>query len=177
MRSANTVGVAIAVLLACSGRQRQASDEAQDFRCRDRLVSYVVTKHMAGDELGIQVDCAQQGPRLVRWKVAKGGTRIEDARAITPGEFDDVWRQISGSGWENLKDCSTGTLGDRDPVYVFDVKDDQNKSSFQCQTTTVPFPYNAMVDALDVAAQKAGGQLGDDEPPEMKKYDKKDMQR
>ena len=169
--------LAVVVLVGCGGAQKQANEEAQDFSCKDRVISYIVTKHIAADEIGVQMDCAQHGPRIQRWKIDKQGTRVEDARNITPGAFDDVWRQIAGSGWENLKDCTTGTLGDCDPVYVFDVKDDQNQASFQCQTKPpVPFPYNTLIDALDVEAQK-GGQLGDDEPAEMKALDKKDMQR
>lgn len=177
MRNAALLGLLVALALAgCGARQRQATDEAQDFTCKDRLVSYVVSHHMGGDEVGVQMDCSK-GPAIKRWKTDKKGTRIDDARSLTPREFDKVWSELSGSGWENLKDCGNGTGGDRDPVYVFDIKDDQNKASFQCQSQSMPYPYNTIVDPLDVAAQSGRGQLGDPEDAELKKLDKKDLQK
>ena len=161
---------------ACGGRQSQATAEQQDFTCRDRLVSYVVSHHMGGDEVGVQMDCSN-GPAIKRWKIDKKGTRIDDARSLTPAEFDKVWSELSGSGWENLKDCGNGTGGDRDPIYVFDIKDDQNTVSFQCQSQAMPYPYNTIVDPLDVAAQAGRGQLGDPEPEDLKKLDKKAKQK
>ncbi|HWU90691.1 MAG TPA: hypothetical protein VN253_25670 [Kofleriaceae bacterium] len=151
----------------------QARREAQDFQCHDRAASYTATRHMAGDEIGVQIDCAAAGPRIKRWKTDRNGARIEDARSLTPNEFDRVWRELAGTGWENLKDCTTGTLGKQDPVYVFDVRDDQNQATFQCQTKTLPFPYNGIADPLDVAAQRGRGQLGDEEPADLKALDQK----
>jgi len=167
----------LVVIAGCGGRQQQATTEQQDFACRERLVSYVVSHHMGGDEVGVQMDC-NDGPRIKRWKIDKQGTRIDDARSLTPNEFDKVWTELNGSGWENLKDCGNGTAGDRDPIYVFDIKDDQNKATFQCQSQSMPYPYNTIVDPLDVAAQNGRGQLGDPEPDDLKKkFDKKDLQK
>ncbi len=173
MRSALLLAIGVA---GCGARQRQATEEAQDFACKDRLVSYVVSHHMGGDEVGVQMDCSK-GPAIKRWKIDKKGTRIDDARSLPPREFDKVWAEINGSGWENLKDCGNGTGGDRDPIYVFDIKDDQNTASFQCQSQSMPYPYNTIVDPLDVAAQSGRGQLGDPEPEGLKKLDKKDLQK
>ena len=174
MRSLVVLGLGL--LAACGARQRQATAEQQEFTCKDRLVSYVVSHHMGGDEVGVQMDCGE-GPRIKRWRIDKQGTRIDDARSMTPKEFDKVWGEISGSGWEYLKDCGNGTAGERDPIYVFDIKDDQNKATFQCQSQSMPYPYNTIVDPLDVAAQSGRGQLGDPEPEDLKKYDKKDLQK
>lgn len=161
------------VVCGCGGaRQRQATAEMQPFECKDRIASYVVSHHMGGDELGVQMDCAEAGPRIKRWRTDKVGTRQEDAHALTPREFDKAWAEIDGTGWPNLHDCTNGTAGTRDPVYVFDVKDDQNKATFQCQSQSMPYPYNDIVDPLDLAAQNGRGQLGDDEPAEMKALDK-----
>lgn len=163
--------------VACGGAQRRADEESLDFNCRDRRVSYIATKHLAGDELGVQMDCADQGPRIMRWKMDKQGHRIEDTHPISPVDFDKTWREIDATGWENLRDCTNGTMEKRDPVYVFDVKDDQNQSSFQCQTREVPYPYNDISDVLDVMAAQGHGQLGDDEPADAKALDQKDKQR
>ena len=178
MRSAALV-VAGALISAggCGGRQTQANREMQNFACKDRAINYTVTHHMGGAELGVQMDCIDQGPRIKRWRVDAKGTRQEDARGMTPSEFDDVWSQIAGVGWENLKDCTNGSEGKNDPLYKWAIKDDQNSNAFQCQSATVPFPYNSLVDPLDMAAQRSGKQLGDDEPTELKNYDKKDKQK
>src|SRR5205085_11220920 len=142
------------LLVACGpSRQQKALAEQEPFDCKERLISYVVSGHMAASELGVQMDCSE-GPRIKRWKVDKAGKRLEDTRAMTPGEFERVWREIDGTGWVNLKDCANGSGGKQDPIYVFDVKDDQNKASFQCQSVSMPYPYNGLVDPLDVASQQ-----------------------
>lgn len=166
MRRAAAILVALA---ACGGAERDRTRrEGLAFECRDRSAMYTAQRHIGG-ELGVKIDCAAAGPRIVRWKIEQqGGTRVEDARSLSPGEFDRLWREVSGTGWENLKDCTTGTLGKDDPVYVFDIKDDQAATRFQCQSTELPFPYNGLVDPLDLAAQKGRQQLGDDEPTDLK---------
>jgi hypothetical protein len=173
-RGARAAALACALGAGCGGGAReQARREGQDFECHDRAVSYTASRHIAGEEIGVQMDCATSGPRIVRWKMNRTGERIEDARSLAPIEFDRVWREIAGTGWENLKDCTTGTLGKQDPVYVFDVKDDQSQATFQCQTTTLPYPYNGLADPLDMAAQRGRGQLGDDEPAALKELEQK----
>jgi hypothetical protein len=162
----------------CGGaRREQIERETQVFSCRSRQASYVVVHHMAGDEIGVQIDCAEVGPRIQRWRTDKAGSRQEDAHSLTPGEFDKVWKEIDGTGWTNLRDCTNGTGGKLDPIYTFDIKDDQNQASFRCQSQSMPYPYNDLVDPLDLAAQAGRRQLGDDEPAEMKARDKKEKQR
>ena len=96
---------------------------------------------------------------------------------MTPGEFDKVWREVDGTGWPNLRDCTNGSLEKRDPVYVFDIKDDTNTASFSCQTREVPYPYFDITNALDLAASQGRTQLGDDEPADAKALGKKDKQK
>jgi hypothetical protein len=169
MRSRVLAALATLVAAACGGAQRdRIARETEPFECRDRIASYVVAHHLAGDELGVQIDCAQAGPRIKRWRMDKAGTRQEDAHGLTPGEFDKIWREIDGTGWPNLGDCTNGTGGKRDPIYMFDIKDDQHQASFQCQAQTMPYPYHDIVDPLDFAAHQGRHQLGDDEPAELK---------
>lgn len=167
---ARLAGLAIAgtCAWACGGAQReQITRETQRFDCRNRSASYVVAHHMAGDELGVQLDCAEAGPRIMRWRTDIAGNRDEDAHGLTPGEFDNVWKEIDSTGWPNLRDCGNGTAGARDPIYMFAIKDDQNQASFQCQSQSMPFPYHDIVDPLDFAAQNGRHQLGNDEPAEI----------
>jgi len=152
----------LVLLAACGGHPQPVATEETRFDCRNRLASYVASHHLGGDELGVQLDC-KDGPRIKRWRTDKKGTRQEDARSLTPGEFDKLWTAIDGTGWANLKDCANGSGGKSAPVYVFDVKDDQNTASFQCQSQSVPYPYNGLVDPLDMAAQQGKGQLGGDD--------------
>jgi hypothetical protein len=157
----------------CGGAQHDHSArEAQAFSCRGRAARYVAIHHLAGDELGVQIDCAPAGPRIMRWRVDKAGTRQEDTRGATPGEFDKIWRELDATGWPNLRDCTSGTAGKQDPIYMFDIQDDQNHASFQCQSQSMPYPYNDLVDPLDLAAQMGRGQLGDDEPAAAKALDR-----
>ena len=165
------------VLIAACGGPQHGANTGSGFDCKERSASYMATKHISGDELGVLMDCAQAGPRIKRWKQDRQGKREEDVRPISPSEFEKVWAEIAGSGWENQHDCSNGSLDKHDPVYVFDVKDDQNKASFQCQTREVPFPYFDITNALDFAAHQGRKQLGDDEPVDAKALDKKDKQR
>jgi len=96
---------------------------------------------------------------------------------VSPAAFDRAWKEIDGTGWAYLKNCANGSLEKRDPVYVFDIKDDQQSAKFECQTREVPYPYNDITDPLDLLAQKSGKQLGDDEPADAKALDHKDKQR
>ena len=172
MQSNRFGSVALLVLAGCGGAAAEARRNAQDFECKDRLVSYIAAHHMAGDELGVQMDCAEAGPRIKRWRTEKNGQRQEDTHAMTPGEFDKTWREIDGTGWRYLKDCANGTGGKQDPVYVFDIHDDVDKATFQCQSQSMPYPYNDIVDPLDVASQHGRKQLGNDEPVELQDQDK-----
>src|SRR5574337_1610709 len=118
---------AIATLAACGGGAReQAAREQESFNCHDRLASFLVAKDLSGEERGVQIDCADAGPRIKRWKTDKTGQHLEDARSLSPDEFDKIWTEIDGTGWPNLKDCTNGSLGKSDPVYQFDIHDDQN---------------------------------------------------
>jgi hypothetical protein len=170
-------GWVLIAIAGCSGAQRRADQEARQFNCKERMASYVATKHIGGDEIGVLMDCETAGPRIKRWKTDKNGVRVEDEHAVSPVAFDRAWKEIDGTGWAYLKDCSNGSLEKRDPVYVFDIKDDQQKATFQCQTREVPYPYNDIADPLDLLAQQSGKQLGDDEPADAKALDHKDKQR
>lgn len=86
---------------------------------------------MAGDELGVAIDCQDAGPRVRRWVAQRDGTREESAKSLTPGEFDDIWARVDGTGWRNLTDCEQAA-GKGDPVYTFDAKDWNATVTFGC---------------------------------------------
>ena len=171
------LALALVVCAACGGSQKQVDSEREPFNCKDRSVSYVAAKSMGGDEVGVSMDCKEGGPRILRWRTDKLGSRQNDAHPITPSQFDQTWKEIDGTGWPNLHDCANGSLEKGDPVYQFDIKDDENTASFSCQTRVMPYPYNDITDPLDLLSQQGRKQLGDDEPADAKALDKKDKQR
>jgi len=143
---------------ACGGRQHGGGDDdGRLFNCKERQAEYIVVGSLAGEELGVALDCESAGPRVRRWRVQKDGTRDDAAKSLTPGEFDDVWGRINDTGWHNLHDCP-GATKSGDPVYTFDVKNDQTKASFSCSGRgRLPFPYQPLVDELDQAAAAITG--------------------
>jgi hypothetical protein len=147
---------------ACGGNRAKIAREMQPFDCRNRLATYVAHKPIQGDEAGVSIDCADAGPRLSRWKTVNG-KRTADERHLQPIEFDKIWSQIDATGWPLLKDCTNGSLGKRDPIFTFEVHDDQNASKFKCQTLEVPYPYFDLVNPLDAAANEGRKDLGGDD--------------
>ena len=59
------------VLAGCGASARDAQRNSEPFECKERLASYVVSHHMGGDELGVQMDCQEAGPRIKRWRTDK----------------------------------------------------------------------------------------------------------
>jgi len=175
MRSASWLGVSTAMLAASCGASArdQARREAVGFDCKQRMASYTTAHHMSGDEIGVQLDCAEKGPRITRWKADRGSARLEDSHPISPVEFERVWAEVDGTGWRNMTDCANGSGDKRDPLYQFDIKDEVDHKQFTCQGATMPYPYNDLVDPLDLASQQGRKQLGDDEPAELKALDSK----
>lgn len=159
-----TRAAAVIVLGACGGAPRDGGGaEAAAFDCKDRMAGYVAHGTLGADELGVAIDCGERGPRLIRWRVESDGTRAEDARGLSPGEFETLWRKIDDTGWRNLQDCSGGG-GERDPVYTFSFKDWTGAASFACRSADPPYPYHAILNELDRAATSGRGQLGPDVP-------------
>ena len=140
--------VFVVLVAGCGGKQHGGAEDMAYFQCKDRSAEYIVVGSLAGEELGVALDCKDAGPRVRRWKVDSNGTRDDAAHSLTPGEFDDVWARIQDTGWANLKDCGPSKAGD--PVYTFDVKNDQASASFSCSGRgQLPFPYSSLVDELD----------------------------
>ncbi len=151
MRPPVLLGSAMA-LAACGSPHRELLEQNADFDCHDRYASYLVSGSLTAAEVGVQVDCTEHGPRVVRWTVTKDGNREEFSGALGVGEFDRMWEKIEGTGWRYLADCD-GTGQPADPVYTFDVKDWNGTTSFSCTNEgPLPFPYNTIIDELDFKA-------------------------
>jgi hypothetical protein len=149
----------LAVIAGCGPKPEAEPASWANFQCNDRKAAYFVVGSMSGKESGVELDCDKSGPRISRYVVDKGGTKAEDARAITPGEFDASWTRIDGAGWRNLGDCS-GDKGKNIPVYQFDISDDEGKASFECDALHPGFPYDSIVQELDDLAATIQGDVG-----------------
>jgi hypothetical protein len=151
-------GASIAVaLLACANPNAKLARENREFDCHERSAGYTLVGSLAGPEIGVQLDCAVAGPRIVRWTVDRAGVRDEHQASLGIHEFDRIWERIDGSGWRNLNDC-TGSGGEHDPAYAIEVKDWNRQRAFSCVNAgPLPFPYNTIVDELDLRAAAIGG--------------------
>jgi hypothetical protein len=155
MRASYALVLAIVPLAACGNPNKEQLRQNADFDCHDRYAAYTLTGSLAGAEVGVQVDCAEHGPRVLHWTVDKDGNRDEYQGSLGVNEFDRLWDKIDGAGWRYLKDCD-GTGQPEDPVYSFDVKDWNGSVSFSCTNAgPLPYPYNTIVDELDFKAAAA----------------------
>lgn len=146
-----------ALAAGCANPNAKTMRANREFDCRERAASYTVVGSLAGPEVGVQLDCGVAGPRIMRWTVASDGVRDERQASLGVIEFDRIWERIDGSGWRNLKDC-TGSGGERDPAYAIEVKDWNRQNAFSCVNAgPLPFPYNTIVDELDLRAAAIGG--------------------
>jgi hypothetical protein len=162
MRAVIGAAVAMVGAAACGGGQRGGGedDDGARFDCNGRMVGYIARGTIAAEEIGVAADCAERGPRLVRWRVEKDGTRADDARSMTTGEFDTLWRKINQTGWRDLGDCNAS--GFDAPTYTFSFQDAEQAATCECQHTEPPFPYYTIINELDALASQ-GKQLAPDD--------------
>lgn len=156
MMIGRTIG-GLALIAGCGNPNAHMLRENAEFVCHERSAAYTVVGSLAGAEVGVQLDCAVAGPRVLRWTVTRDGVREERQASLGVHEFDRIWERIDGSGWRNMNDC-TGSGGTNDPVYEIEVKDWAHQRAFECVNAgPLPFPYNTIVDELDLRAAAIGG--------------------
>lgn len=169
MASRALVPVVAALAAACgsSTPRRRAPGENSEFECRGRRAEYMVVGGFVAPEAGISMVCDNDRPMLTVWRVDQGESRSEHDHALSGGQFDDTWEKIDSTGWRYLdKECPGSTARARpkkgrapDPLYTIDVGDSQVTASFTCGARELPFPYNQLVNELDLLAagfQQAG---------------------
>ena len=82
--------VPLVPLAACGNPNKDQLQQNADFDCHDRYAAYTATGSLAGAEVGVQVDCAEHGPRVVRWTVTNDGNREEYSGSLGVNEFDHL---------------------------------------------------------------------------------------
>ncbi len=142
-------------LAACGGQQKHGGtlETVNEFECHDRTVGYMMTGGFVAPETGVTVSCSGDRVKLETWRVTdKQGTRKEAAKEMSQYEFEELWKKIDSAGWHNLEDCDNPDAADDDPVYTIDVSDDTASVSLSCQGKELPFPYDRLVNELDLKA-------------------------
>jgi hypothetical protein len=146
---------AVALVAAgCGGSQKAAaSDDDRNFQCKDRRIAYIVTGSFAGPEVGVVVDCAERGPRIMKWQVVGvTGDKQTMAHSLTTGEFHELWQRIESTGWRHLSNCNNPEAVDGDPKYKIGIQDESLSVSLDCDGKELPFPYDRIVNELDLKA-------------------------
>lgn len=168
---ARAVALLLAVGLAACGSstpRRRAAGSSEEFECLGRRAEYMVVGGFVAPEVGVSMICDNDRPMLTVWRVDAGQSRSETDHPLSPRQFEDTWDKIDSTGWRYLdKDCPGSTAGKKprkgraaDPLYTIDVRDSGTSSSFTCGAVELPFPYDQLVNELDLLAAgfaQAGG--------------------
>jgi hypothetical protein len=151
------ITVAVALLAGCprsgSSQLRGGGDgDLANFDCRGRRAEYFLVGGFVAAESGIIVKCDGNRPTLTRWTAGDDGSREEATHNLTPAAFEELWRTFEDAGWRNLSDCVNPKAKSDAQVYTFEIAVQDKQVSFVCQGKELPFPFDRLVTALDVAA-------------------------
>lgn len=145
------VAVGLGLLAACGGAKPRGGP-ASDFACKERRVEYVATGSLMYAEQGIRLTCAHDRPTLTRYFTTSAGKQTEQTGRIGPDDWDKAWKEFDAAGWRFLEDCTAAPADEREPLYTFEISDGDRTKTFRCQGNQLPFPYEALRNALDFAA-------------------------
>lgn len=145
-------------LNGCGSSQKSAMDPgAADFKCRDRRIAYIATGHFAGPEVRVIVDCAERGPRISRVvKLDDKGGEQTGEHSLTVAQFNTLWEKVESTGWRNLSDCDNPAAEEGDPAYKFGIKDENGASSLACAGKELPFPFDRLLNEIDLLVAEHG---------------------
>ena len=156
-------GAALAAALmaaaGCGGQQgrRGGGAAGEEFTCYSRRAEYMVVGAFVAPEAGVSMLCDGEQPRLVTWRVDAGGERNERTYQLSAAQFEATWEQIDSTGWRYLeKTCNNPEQVKGDPIYTIDVGDSGTSNSFTCVGKELPFPYDRLVNELDLRAAGLG---------------------
>ena len=148
------------LLCACGPKSgdKAASRDLSQFECNDRMISYMVAGGFGAEEAGVTVECDNANPRLTKWR-SEEGERSESVHYLTADQFDTLWKNIDASGWRHVdEDCKNPDAEDGDPAYLIEVGDHASSVTLSCEGKTLPFPYDRLVNELDLRAAGFGDQ-------------------
>lgn len=135
-----------------------ASRDLSQFECNERRVEYMVAGGFVADEAGVIVGCEGEDPKLLKWYL-EDGERITSTHPLTAEQFDTLWKRVDSTGWRHLgEECKNPGAAADDPAFVIDVADHAVSKSLICSGKTLPFPYDRIVNELDLRAAGFGDQ-------------------
>ena len=160
MRSAVVVAVCLA---ACTAPQKRRSSpgSSEPFECNSRRAEYLVVGGFVAPEAGISMVCDGSGPRIITWRTEAGDNRVESTHALSTDQFESTWEQIDSTGWRFLeKDCGNPKKKG-EPIYTIGIGDHATQVDLVCVGKELPFPYDRLVNELDLRAAGFGDDAGD----------------
>ena len=88
----------------------------------------------------------------------EGEERDETTSRLSADQFDTLWDQIDSSGWRHVaENCNNPNAKDGDPAYIIEVGDHALTVTLSCDGMTLPFPYDSIVNELDLKAAGISG--------------------
>jgi hypothetical protein len=166
---------------SCGGTQRGARASGGDegaaepsFSCHGRRAEYMVVGGFAAAESGVSVVCDNDRPHVIKWQSESvGGQRQESNLKLSGEQFEGFWEKIDATGWRNVPEqCSASgprkAKGKKksapstpaEPIYTIDVSEGKMSKSFTCAGKELPFPYDRLVNELDLRANGFGDDAG-----------------
>jgi hypothetical protein len=162
MRSAAAAGLAICLAAACTAPQKRRSSpgSSQPFECNSRRAEYLVVGGFVAPEAGVSMVCDGTGPRIITWRTQEGEQRVENTIPLSGEQFEATWDQIDSTGWRFLeKDCGTRKKKG-EPIYTIGIGDHASQVDLVCVGKELPFPYDRLVNELDLRAAGFGNDAG-----------------
>lgn len=157
-----TLSLLSGLLLACGPKAGGSSTQRDlsQFECNDRMIAYMVAGGFAADEAGVTIECDNENPRLTTWRM-DDGNRSEKSNPLSGEQFDTLWKNVDSTGWRHVdQDCKNPDAKDGDPAYIIEVADHALNVTLNCEGTSLPFPYDRIVNELDLRAAGFGDQDG-----------------
>lgn len=149
------------LLFACGPKSGGTLErDLSQFECNDRMMAYMVAGGFGAEEAGVTVQCDNKNPRLTKWRLEEG-ERTEATHYLSGEQFDTLWKHVDSTGWRHVdQDCKNPEASDGDPAYLIEVADHAMNVTLNCDGTTLPFPYDRIVNELDLRAAGFGDQHG-----------------
>ena len=140
-----------AAATSCAGRQKVADS---DFECKDRRAMYVATGSLVYAEQGISLTCDGNHTHLEQYFVTTDGKEKRTGADISRYTWETAWGEFDHAGWRMLQDCDNPGAGEKDPIYTFEVSDGDRTVTVMCKGIEMPFPFDRLRNALDMAASE-----------------------
>jgi hypothetical protein len=139
-------------LVACGGApKRGGGGGGEAFECKGRHATYVVTGSIIAAEAGVKMSCAGNVPYVEEYRIDDKGVEQKRGARVDAGAWESAWSDLEHAGWRMLGDCDNPAVSPKDPFYVFEIADEDKQISVTCKGTTLPFPHDTLLLALDKA--------------------------